>query len=119
MSSKYSRPSNAQPLVQELRDAAISQEFANNIGRRTFILTFPFPFLLIGKIAKVEADFLYILVETSQISEFEGLVACLNLNEIDVFFIEQDNGAKIPSINQRLTSGVSSYQHDADEDYEE
>lgn len=122
MSSMHTSSNNTQPGTQELRDAALAQEFANNVGRRAFILTFPFPFLFIGKIVKVESDFVFLLTETSQVSEFEGLVARININEIDVFFIEQATGPKIPVINDRHPSTAfhsPPFGSDTDDEYEE
>lgn len=91
--------SGPQPYdINAIRRAAVAAAFAEADGRRVFILISPFPFMVIGEIAGVEADYVVINIETTHISELEGITARIHLDDVEVFYIEQVDGPRIPVI---------------------
>lgn len=84
--------------INEIRQATVSKEFSNSTGNKALILISPFPFLVIGKIVKVVEDFVFFDVETTHISELEGKILRVHLDDIEVFYIE-NGGPKIPVIS--------------------
>jgi hypothetical protein len=67
-------------------------------GKKAFILTPQFPFMVIGKIVKVIDDYVYIDVESTHISELEGKEMRIQVNTIEAFYIEQE-GTPIPPLS--------------------
>ncbi|MFP7471349.1 hypothetical protein SFC55_10115 [Niallia taxi] len=89
---------NGEADVNAIRQAVVTNKFRQSIGKRTFILLGPYPFMVIGTILEVVSDFVRIKVEVTNISELDGEIFSLHLDEIDVFFIE-DGKYKIPNLN--------------------
>lgn len=93
------RSSVNNPLINELRRANVTQGFANHIGSRVLILIAQFPFMIIGTIVEVQGDYAFIKIETTHINEFDNMTARVHIDEIEVFFIE-DEKFNIPNIQQ-------------------
>ncbi|MEI4802145.1 hypothetical protein ACIGHG_09315 [Bacillus sp. NPDC077411] len=87
------------PLINELRRANVTQEFENHIGSRVLILIAQFPFMIIGTILEINADYAFIKIETTHINEFDNMTARIHIDNIEVFFIE-DGRFEIPNIQQ-------------------
>ncbi len=83
--------------INDLRQEALTQTFKDSVGRRVFLLITEFPFMIVGVIEKMAHDFLFIAVETTQITELEGKILRLHLDIVEVFFIE-DGVNRIPEI---------------------
>lgn len=84
--------------VNAIRQAVVTNKFSKSIGKRIFILQGPFPFMIIGTILEVESDFVRIKVEVTNISELDGEIFRLHIDQIEIFFIE-DGKYKIPNLN--------------------
>lgn len=93
---------NNQLDINAIREAGVTQEFKQNIGRRALILIFPFPFLIIGRIEDVEADYLIICSEVTNVNELDGEEFRIHIDEIEVFYIEKDHGRPIPDIRNGI-----------------
>ncbi|KMK75131.1 hypothetical protein [Alkalihalobacillus pseudalcaliphilus] len=83
--------------INDIRYAVVTEAFEEAIGRRALILIEEFPFLIIGEIEEVIGDFVFICVETTHISEIEGRVIRVHLDDVQTFYIEM-NGPRIPQI---------------------
>ncbi|WP_338470569.1 hypothetical protein R4Z10_17475 [Niallia sp. XMNu-256] len=83
--------------IHAIRRAVVSQTFQQNKKNRALILIAPYPFLVIGKIKKVESDYLVIEGEVTNINELDGETFRIHIDEIEVFYIERD-GKPIPDI---------------------
>lgn len=92
------QPRELRPTINDIREEAITNYFIGNIGRKVFILTEAFPFMFIGKIKSVIEDVAVIDVETTSIPALEGKEWNVHLDAIEVFYIETNNGAKIPQL---------------------
>lgn len=86
--------------INAIRQAVVTEKFRKSIGKRTLILMGPYPFMIIGTILEVVSDFIRIKVEVTNISELDGEIFRLHLDQIEVFFIE-DGTNKIPNLNVR------------------
>lgn len=98
MMSKNKLPQCECQSINAIRQAAVSREFSNNTGNKALVMISPFPFMVIGKIVKVVEDFVFFDVKTTHISELEGKVLRIHLDDIEVFYIE-NGGPKIPVIS--------------------
>lgn len=93
---------NNQPDVNAVREAGVTQEFRENIGRRALILISPFPFLIIGRIEAVITDYLILCAEVTNINELDGEEFRVHIDEIEVFYIEKDDKRPIPDIRNGI-----------------
>ncbi|WP_303984180.1 hypothetical protein [Niallia circulans] len=84
--------------VNAIRQAVVTNKFSKSIGKRTLILLGPYPFMIIGTILEVVSDFVRIKVEVTNISELDGEIFRLHIDQVEVFFIE-DGKYKIPNLN--------------------
>jgi len=85
------------PDINAIRNAVVSRAFQENIGKRAILLQESFPFLFVGEIFAVEADFMLLKTEFTNISEFDGELFRIHLDTVHVFFIE-DGKHRIPDI---------------------
>ncbi|MDK2984705.1 MAG: hypothetical protein PWQ96_347 [Clostridia bacterium] len=85
-------------LINNIRRYFVFKEFEKNQRKRAFILIAEFPFMIIGKIVEVMGDYVSVDVETTHISEIEGKVLRIHVNDIEVFHIEQPD-SPIPVIS--------------------
>lgn len=85
-------------LINVVRDEAIVDHFINNIGSKVFILTESFPFMFIGFIENVIEDMVVLDVLTTNVAELEGREWNVHIHSINVFYIETENGVKIPDL---------------------
>lgn len=83
--------------IGKIRQAFLLEGFAESVGRRAFLVTHAFPFLLIGQIDDVQGDFLFVAVETAYIAELDGTVMRIHVDDIAVFFIE-DGVHEVPAL---------------------
>ncbi|MFC4403389.1 hypothetical protein [Gracilibacillus xinjiangensis] len=90
------------PTDNILHDYALVEHFEDGIGRMVFIMTPSFPFIFIGKIVDVMYDHVIIDVETTSISQLENRIWNLHIHQIEAFYIERDNGPKIPELREDL-----------------
>jgi hypothetical protein len=91
--------------INAIRMAAVDEQFRNSIGKRALILMAEVPFLIIGKIAKVESDYVFIDVESTHIDQLEGKLFRIHLDRIMSFYIEK-NGRPIPSLKLDSSSSA-------------
>ncbi|TSI06691.1 hypothetical protein [Lysinibacillus sp. BW-2-10] len=84
--------------INDIRYSVVSGHFQNNPGKRALLLIFPFPFLIIGKIVDVVSDFVVIKAEVTNVTELDDEEFRVHLDDIEVFYIEQPDGSKIPDI---------------------
>ena len=89
---------NSQLNINAIREAGVTQEFRENIGKRALILIFAFPFLIIGRIQDVVSDYLIIRAEVTNVTELDGEEFRVHIDDIEVFYIEKDNKRPIPDI---------------------
>jgi hypothetical protein len=82
--------------INTIKEEGIIEHFRANIKRRVFILTESFPFMFIGTIEAVNNDMALLAVETTSIPALEGKEWSLHIHSIEVFYIETENGPKIP-----------------------
>lgn len=80
----------------ESREIALVTHFKKHIGKRVFILTEAFPFMYIGNINGVIRDLVVIDVQTTSVPALEGKKWNLHIDSIDIFYIEEESGPKIP-----------------------
>lgn len=83
--------------INALRRAAVSKALKESICSRILILTAEFPFLIIGKIKKVEGDYVFVDIETTNVDKFEEKIIRIHVDRIIVFYIETDD-EPIPEI---------------------
>ncbi|WP_413366295.1 hypothetical protein [Lysinibacillus sp. 3P01SB] len=83
--------------INAIREAVVSLEFQNNIEKRALILISSFPFLIIGTIEEVVSDYLVIKAEVTNVTELDGEVFRIHIDDIEVFYIEKE-GREIPDI---------------------
>lgn len=83
--------------INQIRQDVVTDTFIESIGQRVFILLPQFPFLVIGEITEVVGDFVFVFVETTHITELEDKVLRIHIDDIHVFYIEND-GPPIPTI---------------------
>jgi len=86
------------PTINDIHDEALIQHFKDGVGRKVFVLIRSFPFVFIGKIIKVVEDHVLIDVETTIVSQLENREWYVHIHQIEVFFIERDDGPKIPQL---------------------
>lgn len=91
-------PESGTRNINALRQLDVSMEFMESVGKRALILIFPFPFLIIGRIEKVESDYLFICAEVTNVTELDGEEFRVHIDDIEVFYIEKDNKRPIPDI---------------------
>lgn len=91
-------PGNSQSDINARRESGVTLEFSGNIGKRALILIFPYPFLVIGTIVDVVSDYLIILAEVTNVNELDGEEFRVHIDDIEVFYIEQENKPSIPDI---------------------
>lgn len=84
------------------------QHFRNNINNKILILTSSFPFVFIGHIKEVIDDMVSIDVETTLISTLESRIWFVNINRIELFYIEENGGVKIPDLQDKSNMGGGS-----------
>lgn len=84
--------------INPIKDDVLIEHFRANIERRVFILTEAFPFMFIGTIKAVNDDMALLAVETTSIPSLEGKEWTLHIHSIEVFYIETENGVKIPKL---------------------
>ena len=89
---------NNRPDINAIREAGVTLEFRENIGRKALILISPFPFLIIGRIEAVVTDYLVIRAEVTNINELDGEEFSVHIDDIEVFYIEKDPKRPIPDI---------------------
>lgn len=85
--------------VDIIHNQAIIDHFTDGIGRKAFILTPSFPFLFIGKIKDVVDDFVVMDVEATHYAQLENRSWHIHIHNIEVFFIERDEGPTIPDLS--------------------
>ena len=84
--------------INFIRESAVEQIFKKSICKRVLILTEEFPFIVIGRIQKVEGDYVFVDVETTHIDPLENRIFRIHLDRVEVFYIEK-KGQEIPWIN--------------------
>jgi uncharacterized surface protein with fasciclin (FAS1) repeats len=85
------------PDINSVRYKVVSDEFKSNKGKRTIIFLAQFPFLIIGPIKDVVGDYLLIEAEVTNVTELDGELFTVHIDEIEVYYIER-KGRKIPDI---------------------
>ncbi|MFD2700577.1 hypothetical protein ACFSVM_08845 [Paenibacillus shunpengii] len=83
--------------ISLLRQEALVEEFNQAVGNRILVLTESYPFFFVGEIVEVRADTVYILVDLSNIPEFDNVNLRTQINNIQVYFIETPDNP-IPEI---------------------
>ncbi|MBB6449217.1 hypothetical protein HNR44_001166 [Geomicrobium halophilum] len=94
---KHDRSQLSETPINDIRQAVVTEAFANAEGERALILIPQFPFLIIGDIIEVDSDYVVIDVETAHIAELEERSIRIHIDDIEVFVIEDDD-TEIPSI---------------------
>lgn len=89
------------PDINAIRQAVVTQEFADNIGVRAFVLISQYPFLIIGPIVEVISDYLVIEAEITNVSDLDGEKFRVHIDGIEVFYIEDEN-RPIPDIRNGM-----------------
>jgi hypothetical protein len=77
-----------------MRQRGLSNALQVAIGQRIFLLSAIFPFMIVGNIKNVKEDFVLVEVLVSQSKKFENELIYINIDDIEVFYIEGD-GPKI------------------------
>ena len=90
--------------INAIREASVTEQFMNNLGKRALILIFPYPFLIIGSIVEVVSDYLVINAEVTNVTELDGEEFRVHIDDIEVFYIEQENKPPIPDIRNGLNA---------------
>ena len=85
--------------INFIRESAVEEIFRKSICKKVLILTQEFPFLVIGKIKKIEGDYVFVDVETTHIDPLEDRIFRIHLDRVEVFYIEKP-GRPIPKIPQ-------------------
>ncbi|MGM9948706.1 MAG: hypothetical protein ACI33P_01205 [Lysinibacillus sp.] len=83
--------------INAIREAVVSLQFEKNIGKRALVLMPSFPFLIVGTIEEVVSDYLVIKAEVTNVTELDGEIFRVHIDDIEVFYIE-DEERKIPDI---------------------
>ena len=89
------------PDINAIRQAVVTQAFADNIGERALILLSQYPFLIIGPIVEVISDYLVIEAEITNVSDLDGENFRVHIDDIEVFYIEDEN-RPIPDIRNGM-----------------
>jgi len=84
--------------INLVRESAVEDTFRKSINKKVLILTEEFPFIIIGKIKKLEGDYVFVDVETTHIDPLEDRIFRIHLDRIEVFYIEKP-GRPIPKIS--------------------
>ena len=83
--------------INAIREAVVSLHFRNSVGKRALLLIPAFPFLIIGTIEEVISDYIVINAEVTNVTELDGEVFRVHIDDIEVFYIEEE-GREIPDI---------------------
>lgn len=75
--------------INAIRSAALEQSFRAAGGKKTLIMTAEFPFMVIGRILRVESDYVFVEVETTHIDQLENRIFRIHLDRIVSFYIEE------------------------------
>ncbi|PJZ00011.1 hypothetical protein [Bacillus vallismortis] len=84
-------------VINAIRRVIVSQAFEEGIGERAFILVAQYPYTFIGEIIEVEGDFVLLEAETTNVVQLDGNVFRIHVDDIAVFFIENEKWT-IPDI---------------------
>ena len=84
--------------INAIRQSVVSQDFSNNIDQRVIVMLGQYPFLIIGWIKEVVGDIVLIKAEFTHISELDGFIFRIHLDDIEVYFIETESH-KIPKLH--------------------
>jgi len=84
--------------INAMRQSVVSQDFSNNIDQRVIVMLGQYPFLIIGLIKEVVGDIVLIKAEFTHVSELDGFIFRVHLDEIEVYFIETEYH-KIPKLH--------------------
>ncbi|MCK0472465.1 hypothetical protein [Halalkalibacter sp. APA_J-10(15)] len=79
-------------IPYDWRIEAIAEEFTRYIGNRAFILVPQFPFMYIGVILDVVGSEIIMDVERTQIEQLENRIWQINIDTMQVFYIERGDG---------------------------
>lgn len=90
------------PSINAIHDEALIDHFIDGIGRKLLSLTSSFPFIFIGEIIDVVEDYVVVDVETTSIAELEERRWHIHIHDIEVFYIERDDGPRIPELKDDL-----------------
>ncbi|MCM3782132.1 hypothetical protein M3231_04050 [Neobacillus mesonae] len=83
--------------VNHIREAALVEELSQAVGNRILILIEPYPFFLVGELVEVRGDTIFVLVELSNIPEFDNINVRVHIDDIQVYFVETPDNP-IPEI---------------------
>ncbi|QPQ35777.1 hypothetical protein [Lysinibacillus sp. JNUCC-52] len=89
------------PDINTIRQTVVAQAFKDNVGVRSLILLAQYPFLIIGPIVEVVSDYLVIDAEITNIPELDGEKFRVHIDDIEVFYIENEN-RPIPDIRNSI-----------------
>ncbi|WP_238985055.1 hypothetical protein [Bacillus kwashiorkori] len=84
-------------------EEAMVELLLESIDKRIFLLTRSFPFVFIGKIIAVHGDYVQVKVDTTPIQELENRLWSIHIHRIEIFYIEEENGPKIPKLINNLS----------------
>ncbi|WP_332698052.1 hypothetical protein [Halalkalibacter lacteus] len=80
--------------IAVIRQRALYNALREAIGKRIFLLSALFPFMIVGNVWSVKEDFVFIEVSSSQSKKLENEMVRLKIDDIEVFYFEGD-GPKI------------------------
>lgn len=85
-----------------IHNAALVDHFAAGIGQKAFILTPSYPFMFIGQIVSLLENHVELLVETTHFAQLENRTWLINIQNIEVFYIEFPGEPCIPELNDMV-----------------
>ncbi|MCP8616005.1 hypothetical protein [Salirhabdus salicampi] len=86
------------PTVNNIHDEALIEHFKAGVDHKVLILTPSFPFIFIGTIVEIVEDYVVVDVETTFVSELENRHWHVHIHHIEAFYIEREDGPKIPEL---------------------
>ncbi|WP_234998402.1 hypothetical protein [Salirhabdus sp. Marseille-P4669] len=90
------------PTTNDIHDEALIEHFRAGMGHKLLAITPSFPFFFIGKIRDVVEDHVVVDVETVPNQELENRRWYIHVHNIELFFIEREEGPKIPELNDEI-----------------
>lgn len=72
-----------------VRQKVIVDLLSKSIGQKVFLLTQPYPFVVIGSIMMVKHDFVRIDLHVNSLSEAQQGMIHIRIEDIEAFYIEE------------------------------
>ncbi|MFC0473158.1 hypothetical protein ACFFHM_22340 [Halalkalibacter kiskunsagensis] len=84
--------------ITVIRQRVLYNALLEAVGKRIFLLSEVFPFMIVGNVTSVKEDFVFVVVQVAQSKKLENEIIRIKIDDIEVFYVEED-GPKIQTIS--------------------